>query len=91
MFWVLHDNKLILVHVCRDEVLFSYSGRIARRVDLRSLAPGVEVTVAVINVWSCILNYRERSKAPSAPARVFASPLTTVRLCACFFRVFLPS
>nr|GMD01987.1 Peptidase C48, SUMO/Sentrin/Ubl1 [Ipomoea batatas] len=61
-----------------DEVLFSYSGRIARRVDLRSLAPGVEVTVAVINVWSCILNYRERSKAPSAPARVFASPLTTL-------------
>nr|GME19813.1 uncharacterized protein LOC109189836 [Ipomoea batatas] len=61
-----------------DEVLFSYSGRIARRVDLRSLAPGVEVTVAEINVWSCILNYRERSKAPSAPARVFASPLTTL-------------
>nr|GMD80998.1 uncharacterized protein LOC109189836 [Ipomoea batatas] len=61
-----------------DEVLFSYSGRIARRVDLRSLAPGVVVTVAVINVWSCILNYRERSKAPSAPARVFASPLTTL-------------
>nr|GMC75405.1 putative ulp1 protease family, C-terminal catalytic domain-containing protein [Ipomoea batatas] len=54
----------------RDEVLFSYSGRIARRVDLRSLAPGVEVTVAVINVWSCILNYRELSKAPSAPARL---------------------
>nr|GMD60582.1 uncharacterized protein LOC109168900 [Ipomoea batatas] len=38
----------------------------------------MEFTISVINAWSCILNHRERTKSPAAPARVFASPLTTI-------------
>nr|GMD52517.1 hypothetical protein DM860_017424 [Ipomoea batatas] len=38
----------------------------------------MEVTISVINAWPCILNHRERTKSPAAPARVFASPLTTI-------------
>nr|GLL25284.1 uncharacterized protein LOC109189836 [Ipomoea trifida] len=53
-------------------------GWIACCEDLLSLVPGMEVTIAVINVWTCILNHRERTKPPTASARVLASPLTTL-------------
>nr|GMC84716.1 uncharacterized protein LOC109189836 [Ipomoea batatas] len=55
-------------------------GWIACCEDLLSLVPGMEVTIAVINVWTCILNHRERTKPPTASARVLASPLTTDNL-----------
>nr|GMD78923.1 uncharacterized protein LOC109189836 [Ipomoea batatas] len=60
------------------EFLFSYSGQIVSRDDICSLAPGAEVFVGVIIVGSCILTYREHTKDPSTPTRVFASPFATV-------------
>nr|GMD81527.1 ulp1 protease family, C-terminal catalytic domain-containing protein [Ipomoea batatas] len=64
--WVLEygsdDLKVVVAFVplCRAEC----------RDDIRSLAPGAEVSVGVIIVGSCILTGREHTKDPSTPTRL---------------------
>ncbi|XP_019196010.1 PREDICTED: uncharacterized protein LOC109189836 [Ipomoea nil] len=73
--WVLECGNDAL-----HEVLFSHGGCVVRRGDLRSLAPGSAVSVAVLDAWSVIFNYREFGKSPGAPSRVFASASSTLFL-----------
>nr|GME18955.1 ulp1 protease family, C-terminal catalytic domain-containing protein [Ipomoea batatas] len=80
-------NLLDDVNFSKREFLFSYSGQTVSRVDIRCLAPGAQVSVGVINAWSCILNCRERTKDLSAPARVFASPFTTLNTAVLFKKI----
>nr|GME03132.1 uncharacterized protein LOC109189836 [Ipomoea batatas] len=82
-------SKWVLEYGSDDlrEFLFSYSGQTVSRVDIRCLAPGAQVSVGVINAWSCILNCRERTKDLSAPARVFASPFTTLNTAVLFKKI----
>nr|GMC92471.1 ulp1 protease family, C-terminal catalytic domain-containing protein [Ipomoea batatas]GME13469.1 ulp1 protease family, C-terminal catalytic domain-containing protein [Ipomoea batatas] len=82
-------SKWVLEYGCDElhEFLFSYSGRTVSRDDIRSLAPRAHVSVGVINAWSCILNCRERTKDPSAPARVFASSFTTLNTAVLFKKI----
>nr|GME11768.1 receptor-like protein 12 [Ipomoea batatas] len=62
-------------------------GQIVSLDDICSLAPGEEVFVGVIIVGSCILTYREHTKDPSTPTRVFASPFATLNTTVLFEKI----
>ena len=44
------------------------------RLSLESLAPGIRVDEEVIGVWSDVLNFMERFRAPETPSRYFFKP-----------------
>ena len=44
------------------------------RLSLESLAPGLRVDEEVIGVWSDVLNFMERFRAPESPSRYFFKP-----------------
>nr|GMC69506.1 uncharacterized protein LOC109168900 [Ipomoea batatas] len=60
------------------DIVFCIGSRVARWNDMLTLVPGSLVWVAVIDAWSALLNMRERTKAPNAPSRFFASTFTTI-------------
>nr|GMC77940.1 uncharacterized protein LOC109157732 isoform X3 [Ipomoea batatas] len=62
----------------RDEVLFRHNDRIATWSDFRTLQEGANVSTAVVDAWSTVLNAREKSRGWGAPSRLFASTTTTV-------------
>nr|GMC54007.1 uncharacterized protein LOC109171666 [Ipomoea batatas] len=76
--WIV-DNRHAHVH----EKLFNYNGWAATRDDLLSLKIGSQLRVAVIDVWSCILNVRELSRTAGVPSRFFASIETTLNTVVC--------
>nr|GMC93902.1 uncharacterized protein LOC109155623 isoform X3 [Ipomoea batatas] len=62
----------------KDEVLFRHNAQTATWSDFMTLKEGVNVTTAVVDAWSTVLNAREKSRGWGTPSRLFASTTTTV-------------
>nr|GME20390.1 uncharacterized protein LOC109150699 isoform X3 [Ipomoea batatas] len=61
-----------------DEVLFRHNEQTATWSNFMTLKEGVNVSTAVVDAWSTILNAREKSRGWGTPSRLFASTTTTV-------------
>nr|GLL19511.1 uncharacterized protein LOC109157732 isoform X2 [Ipomoea trifida] len=62
----------------RDEVLFRHKQRTANWSHFLTLREGVNVSAAVVDAWSTVLNACEKSRKWGTPSRLFASTATIV-------------
>ncbi|KAL6564662.1 hypothetical protein OROMI_016112 [Orobanche minor] len=73
-FFTMHNPEANL-----ENILFKCDDVELRRRELMTMRQGSFISIAIIDVWSIILNKNERLRSPESPARFFATTDTCLQ------------
>lgn len=87
--YIIKKNNISNIVICRNDLLFNDDNVVAYRSDLKSLIPQTYLTAAVINAWTCHLNYQERLRSQDSPRRFFFSTFPCVSFQKYYLEIFV--